>query len=239
MNKKFLKKIIDLNRNKISYCIVSKIDNNNSEIFTLNDIGNDEISKNVKKAITEDQLLLEEIDSEEYIFNPFNPPIKLIIVGAVHVAQSLASIAKIMDFDVIIVDPREAFATEERFPNTLILSSWPDEILSDIQIDKRTCLVTLTHEPNLDDRALKIALESDCFYIGALGSKKTHSKRIQRLKDMGFDKNSTKRVNGPIGLPINAKKPNEIAVSIISEIISCLRYENITTTKLRENWKLR
>ena len=239
MNKKFLKKIIDLNRNKIPYCTVSKIDNTSSDIFTLDDIGNDKISKNAKKAISEDQLLLEEIDGKEYIFNPFNPPIKLIIVGAVHVAQSLASMAKIMDFDVIIIDPREAFATEERFPNTLILSSWPDEVLSDIKIDKRTCLVTLTHEPNLDDPALKIALESDCFYIGALGSKKTHSKRIQRLKDMGFDENSTKRVNGPIGLPINAKKPNEIAVSIISEIISCLRHKHITASELRENWKLR
>ena len=138
MNKKFLKKIIDLNRNKIPYCTVSKIDNTNSEIFILDDIGNDKISKIAKKAISEDQLLLEEIEGKEYIFNPFNPPIKLIIVGAVHVAQSLASMAKIMDFDVIIIDPREAFATEERFPNTLVLSSWPDEVLSDIKIDKRT-----------------------------------------------------------------------------------------------------
>ncbi|MEE3165296.1 MAG: XdhC family protein [Pseudomonadota bacterium] len=239
MNKKFLKKIIDLNRNKIPYCTVSKIDDTNSDLFTLDDSGNGQISKNVKKAITEDQLLLEEIDGEEYIFNPFNPPIKLIIVGAVHVAQSLASMAKIMDFDVIIIDPREAFATEERFPNTLVLTSWPDEALSDIKIDKRTCLVTLTHEPNLDDPALKIALESDCFYIGALGSKKTHGKRMQRLKDMGFDEDITNRVNGPIGLPINAKKPNEIAASIISEIISCLRHKNTTVKKLRENWKLR
>ena len=121
----------------------------------------------------------------------------MIIVGAVHISQYLSKIAKLLDFDVTIVDPREAFASTERFPDDVIINSWPEDCFQDIKIDNRTAIVTLTHEPNLDDPAITYALNSSCFYIGALGSKKTHNNRIQRLKDLGFNNDQIKKVNGP------------------------------------------
>ena len=196
-------------------------------------------SQLIEKAIKKDKLILEMIEGKEWIFNPFNPPAKLIIVGAVHVAQSLAKIAENLDFEVTIIDPREAFASQERFPNNNVICAWPEDALKEINLDSRTAVVTLTHEPSLDDIALKNSLNSDCFYIGALGSKKTHQKRIDRFIKDGIEKKSLKRINGPIGLPINAQNPSEIAISIIAEIISSLRYQKHVIEELRENWKNR
>ncbi len=152
-----------------------------------------------------------------------NPPLRLVVVGAVHIAQALVPMARIAGFDPIIVDPRAAFGSEARFPGETILDEWPDEAMQKVGLDARTALVLLTHDPKLDDPALHIALKSDAFYIGALGSTRTHAKRVERLTEVGFSKEDIARIHGPIGLDIGAASPSEIGVSILSEVLSVLR----------------
>ena len=147
-----------------------------------------------------------------------NPPLRLIIVGAVHIAQALAPMASITGFDVTVIDPRGTFATEERFPGISLSDDWPDEALEALAPDARTAVVTLTHDPKLDDPALEIALRSPAFYIASLGGKKTHGGRLQRLTALGFDAQTLARINGPAGLNIGAVSPAEIAVSILAEL---------------------
>jgi len=187
MDKILLKKILENKNKKKSFCLISQADAAETSLVNNEDIEKHKFSKLIKKAIYEDKLILEEIDGKEWIFNPFNPPVKLIIVGAVHVAQSLSIIAENANFDVVIIDPREAFAAQDRFPNNKVICAWPEDAFKEIQLDERTAVVTLTHEPNLDDIALKNSLNSKCFYIGALGSKKTHKKRIDRFMQDGFN----------------------------------------------------
>ena len=153
----------------------------------------------------------------------FNPPRRLIIVGAVHIAQPLARMAVLAGYDVTVVDPRSAFASEDRFPGMTVLSDWPDDALNTLAPDARTAIVTLTHDPKIDDPALDVALSSDAFYVGALGSKKTHGARLERLRRAGFGEDALARIQGPVGLAIGAKSPAEIAVSIIAQITERLR----------------
>ena len=152
-----------------------------------------------------------------------NPPLRLIVVGAVHIAQALVPMARIAGYDSVVIDPREAFASEARFPGEKILHDWPDEAVTEIGLDARTALVLLTHDPKLDDPALEAALGSDVFYIGALGSTRTHAKRVERMQAAGFDAESIGRIHGPIGLDIGAAGPSEIAVAILSQMTSVLR----------------
>jgi xanthine dehydrogenase accessory factor len=151
------------------------------------------------------------------------PPLRLVVVGAVHIAQALVPMARIAGFDPIIVDPRAAFGSDARFPGETVLDDWPDEALQKIDIDARTALVLLTHDPKLDDPALHIALKSDIFYIGALGSIRTHAKRVERLREAGFSDEAIARVHGPVGLDIGAASPSEIGVSILGEVLTVLR----------------
>ena len=239
MDNKILEEIISLNKDKKPFCTVSKINDDNVEIIILDKKELSDIQKLAQDALLKDQFIIVNYKDEELIINPYNPPLNIIIVGAVHISQYLSKIAKLLDFDVTIIDPREAFASKERFPDDKVINSWPEDCFENLNIDNRTAIVTLTHEPSLDDPAITYALNSSCFYIGALGSKKTHNNRIERLKDSGFSEDIIKRVNGPIGLPINAAKPNEIAISIMSEIIASLRHHNYLDLDMRDDWKLR
>ncbi|MDA9623294.1 XdhC family protein [Rhodobiaceae bacterium] len=239
MDKIILEKIINLKQKKESFCLVSKANSTETIVVTKKESNNSALGESIKKAIKEDTLIFIEKNNEEWIINPFNPPPKLIIVGAVHVAQSLAVMAEKLDFEVIIVDPREAFAEQERFPTNKVICAWPEDAFNDLILDARTAVVTLTHEPSLDDIALKRSIESECFYIGALGSKKTHKKRVDRFLLDNISKEDISKINGPIGLPINAQTPSEIAVSIMAEIISSLRNQKDTLKELRENWNNR
>ena len=152
------------------------------------------------------------------------PPPRLVITGAVHISQALAPIGKMLDYDVTIVDPRTAFATPERFPDVNVIAEWPDVALPPIGIDRYTAFVALTHDPKIDDPGLILALKSDCFYSGALGSRKTHARRLERLKtEHGFGDNDVGRIHAPIGLNIGAVSPAEIAVAIMGEITESLR----------------
>jgi xanthine dehydrogenase accessory factor len=151
------------------------------------------------------------------------PPTRLVITGAVHISQALAPIASLLGYDVTIVDPRTAFASQERFPGVKVIAEWPDQALPPLGVDRYTAFVALTHDPKIDDPALMHALERDCFYIGALGSRKTHGRRVERLKEQGASEAALARINAPIGLPIGAISPPEIAVAIMGEITSRLR----------------
>jgi xanthine dehydrogenase accessory factor len=151
------------------------------------------------------------------------PPVKVVVVGAVHISQALAPMARGLDLDVAVVDPRTAFATPERFPDVPVLAEWPDEALPRLGLDRYTALVALTHDPKIDDPALAAALKAECFYIGALGSRKTHGRRVERLTQAGFAEADIGRIHAPIGLDIGAVSPAEIAVSILGEIVATLR----------------
>jgi len=164
-----------------------------------------------------------DVDTRAWFLNVFNPPLQMYVVGAVHIAQPLSRMAALSGFHVTVIDPRTAFATSERFPGLHLITEWPDEALANIALDMRSAVVTLTHDPKLDDPALAAALKSPAFYVGALGSKKTHAARLARLKALGFDDAALARIHGPVGLDIEAQTPAEIAVSILAQIIARLR----------------
>ena len=160
---------------------------------------------------------------ESCFLTVLTPPVRLVMIGAVHISQALAPIAKIAGLDASIIDPRAAFATPERFADVPLVAQWPDEALAASPLDRYTAICLLTHDPKIDDRALVRALKADCFYIGALGSRKTHAKRIERMRALGFGEAALARIQAPIGLDIGAVSPAEIAVSIVGEIIAALR----------------
>ena len=160
-----------------------------------------------------------DVSGAKVFLNVYVPPPRLIIVGAVHIAQSLAPMAAMLEFDVTVVDPRGAWATTQRFPGVKVIQDWADDAFQAMGLDGSTAVVTLTHDPKLDDPALESALKSDVFYIGALGSRRTHAKRKERLAEVGITEEMFARVHGPVGLNIGAKSPAEIAVSILGQII--------------------
>jgi xanthine dehydrogenase accessory factor len=155
----------------------------------------------------------------------FNPPPRMIVVGAVHIAEPLAKMGELAGYGVTVVDPRRAFAAGQKFEGFTVLGDWPDEAMERLKPDTRTAVVTLTHDPKLDDPALAAALKSPAFYIGALGSRKTHASRLGRLKDAGFDDRALARIHGPVGIDINALSPAEIAISIMAQITAVRRQD--------------
>ncbi len=164
-----------------------------------------------------------EVGAKRLFLNVYAPTARLVIIGAVHISQALAPIAQSLGYDVTVVDPRTAFASPERFPDVPLIAEWPDVALPPLKIDHYTAFVALTHDPKIDDPALLHAFRCDCFYIGALGSRKTHGKRGERLKGQGARDSDIARIHAPIGLPIGAVSPSEIAVSIMAEITAQLR----------------
>lgn len=162
-------------------------------------------------------------DDDRFFVSAYLPSAKLVIVGAVHISQALAPMAKMAGLSPVIVDPRTAFATAERFPDVAIRAEWPQDVLTDLGLDAYTAMATLTHDPKIDDPALKAALAAGCFYVGALGSRKTHARRLERLMEAGIDSRRLTRIKAPIGLPIGAVTPPEIAVAVLAEIIAALR----------------
>ena len=174
-------------------------------------------------AVASDRSSATAIDGVDYFMLVFNPPVQVVLVGAVHIAQPLCQMAVAVGLRVVLVDPREAFATEERFPGVHLVRAWPDEAFADLRLDRRTAVVTLSHDPKFDDPALELTLRSPAFYIGALGSRRTHAKRCARLEEVGFTQQDLDRIHGPVGLDIGARTPGEIAVSVMAELIGSLR----------------
>ncbi len=176
-----------------------------------------------RKAALEDRSQVFETAEGEVFLQVFNPPVRVIVVGAVHVAQALAQMVRQAGYDVLVVDPRRSFATPERFPGVPLSAEWPDEAMARVGVDRRTAVVTMTHDPKIDDPALIVALRSESFYVGALGSKKTQAARRERLRGKGFSDADLARIHGPVGLPLGAVSPGEIAVSILAELVGALR----------------
>jgi len=180
-------------------------------------------SEAAREALRRDACLQVEADGRAWFLQPYHPPLRMLIVGAVHIAQPLAAMAALAEYAVTIVDPRQAFATQERFPGVVLSGDWPDQALRSLAPDARTAVVTLTHDPKLDDPALAVALRSPAFYVGALGSKKTHAARLERLRALGLSEAELARIHAPVGLAVGARSPAEIAVSILAQVTERLR----------------
>ena len=187
------------------------------------DVASDPLRATLEAALRSGKSGMVETPQGQVFLTVYVPPPRLVITGAVHISQALAPIASLLGYDVTIVDPRTAFASVERFPDVKVIADWPDKALPSLDIDRYTAFVALTHDPKIDDPALTHALERDCFYIGALGSKKTHARRLERLKQQGISDAQLARIHAPIGLPIGAISPPEIAVAIMGEITARLR----------------
>ena len=174
-------------------------------------------------ALAGDRSAVVEAAGARYFLHAMNPPLRLFVVGAVHIAQALVPMASLLGYAVTVIDPRRAFVTGERFPGVTVTTDWPDDALAAAELDVRSAVVTLTHDPKLDDPALRVALASPAFYVGSLGSRRTHGKRIERLTDAGLAPDALARIHAPIGLDIGAVSAAEIAASIVAELTSVLR----------------
>lgn len=173
-----------------------------------------------------------EVNGQSWFLNAHLPPPRIVVIGAVHISQALAPMAKIAGFDVEIVDPRTAFATEERFPNVGLYPEWPEDYLKRRPLDTFAAVAAVTHDPKIDDLPLRAALEAGCFYVGALGSRKTHAKRVERLREAGFHDDQIARIRAPIGLDIAAASPAEIAVAVLADIIRALRTRGLAPAQM-------
>jgi xanthine dehydrogenase accessory factor len=205
--------------------LVTDVASGEQRIVREAEVGGDLLAQDLQESLRRGKSGLVERDDRQFFLTVQTPPVRVVVIGAVHISQALAPMAKDLDLDVTIIDPRTAFATPERFPDAPVLAEWPDAVLPDVGIDQYTAVVALTHDPKIDDPALTAALRSKCFYIGALGSRKTHERRVQRLTASGFTEADLARIHAPIGLDIGAVSPAEIAVSILAEIVADLRKE--------------
>jgi xanthine dehydrogenase accessory factor len=180
-------------------------------------------------ALAADESRTVEVEGESWFLHAMNPPLRIAVVGAVHIAQALVPLAAGLGYGITVIDPRRAFATAERFPNVTVSQDWPDEAMKMFAPDTRSAIVTLTHDPKLDDPALDAALRSQAFYVGALGSRKTHAARLARLRELGHGEPALARIRGPVGLDIGAETAPEIALSILAEIVAVRRHAGLAT----------
>ena len=206
--------------------VVTNVESGAQRIVKAADIGRDPLADVIDKRLRMAKSGMEETAEGRAFLTVHVPSPRLVITGAVHISQALAPMAALVGYDVTIVDPRTSFASPERFPDVKVLAEWPDTALPPLNIDRYTAFVALTHDPKIDDPALLHALQRDCFYIGALGSKKTHGRRVERLKQAGIPDAAIARIHAPIGLSLGAVSPAEIAVSIIAEITQSLRVKS-------------
>jgi len=221
MQLKTLQEIIKKKENKSEFAIVTNLTTGNSEIFEKGK----SLSKDFEKFIDQINIFYQSkkngiIEGTDIFVESYIRPIKVIIVGAVHIAQYLVNFANSLNFEISVIDPRGYFATEQRFPNMKIINKWPDEAFKEIKTDSNTALIALTHDPKIDDPALQHALKKKFYYIGALGSKKTHANRCERLKKAGFSDEEINLIHGPIGIKLGGKAAPEIALSIIAQLVA-------------------
>lgn len=182
-----------------------------------------ELAAAARTALASDRVQVVGDPGHEVMIAPHNPPLRLVIVGAVHISEALCAMARATGYAVTVIDPRSAFLRPERFPGVQLVDQWPQEAFARIKPDARTAVVLLTHDPKIDDPALLAVLPTPAFYVGALGSTRTHAKRLQRLAEAGVDETARTRIRGPAGLSIGARTPAEIAVSVLAEMTQALR----------------
>ena len=221
MQKSLLKEIIKKKASKTEFAIITNLNTGESELFEHGK----KLSKkfeNYKNQI-EDKFKSQKngvIENTDIFIETYIRPIKVVIVGAVHIAQYLVDFAKSLNFEISIIDPRGYFASEQRFPDIKIINKWPEDAFKDLETNENTALIALTHDPKIDDPALQHALKNKFYYIGALGSKKTHENRCTRLKNAGFNDEQINSIHGPIGIKLGGKSAPEIALSIIAQLVS-------------------
>jgi len=221
MKQSLLKEIINLKKQKKEFAIITNLENGNSTIYH----NDNELTGEFESY--KDQIINfyksknnGVIDGTNIFVESYVRPIKVVIVGAVHIAQYLVDFAKSLNFEISIIDPRGYFASEKRFPNMKIINKWPDEAFEELDTNENTALIALTHDPKIDDPALQYGLKNKFYYIGALGSKKTHANRCERLKEAGFTEEQIDSIHGPIGIKLGGKSAPEIALSIIAQLVS-------------------
>jgi len=223
MTPDILDRLTQARTDKRSVALLTHIARGEQRLIFVDDPADDLLAQAAKKALIDDKPITVDGPDGAVFINVFNPALRLIIVGAVHIAQPLSVMASLAGYGVTIIDPRTAFASPDRFPGLALDHDWPDQAMTKAAPDRRTAIVLVTHDPKLDDPALHVALRSSAFYIGALGSKKTHGARHERLKAAGFSADEIARIHGPVGLDIGAKSPAEIAISILAEMTRDLR----------------
>lgn len=199
--------------------LLTRLADGTQRLFPLDEVP-EALAEEARSALRHDTARSVTLADGAWFIHPHNPPLRLIVVGAVHIAQALVPMAGPLGFEVIIVDPRRAFATEERFAGVTLITEWTDDAMVQLAPDARTAVVTLTHDPKLDDPALDVALKSQAFYIGALGSKRTHAKRVARLAELGHGEAAMARIHAPVGLDLGGRSAAEIAVSVMAEIVA-------------------
>jgi xanthine dehydrogenase accessory factor len=223
MNLEILKALNTERAARRAAIVITENDSGKQRFVKAADVAADPLRETLEKYLRMGKSGMEETSAGKLFLTVHVPPPRLVVIGAVHISQALAPMASLLDYDVTVIDPRTAFASTERFPNVKLIAEWPDVALPPLNVDRYTAFVALTHDPKIDDPALTHALARDCFYVGALGSKKTHGRRIERLKTQGVTDAALARIHAPIGLRIGAVSPPEIAVSIMSEITAQLR----------------
>jgi xanthine dehydrogenase accessory factor len=218
-----LEQIVESRGLRKAVALVTELETGQQRVVAREHAADDTLAQVLDEAFRTGQSGVHELPEGEFFVHVYNPRLRLVIVGAVHIAQALIPIAQAAGYDIAVIDPRGAFATGERFPDIKLHAEWPDEVIPTVGLDSQTAVLALTHDPKIDDPALFAALRSKAFYIGALGSRKTQAKRFERLKAAGFSDEQISRIRGPIGLDIGAKGPVEIAISIMAEITRILR----------------
>lgn len=203
--------------------VVTDLGNGTQRLVKAKEMRGDPLAADLDKHLRMTKSGVIETEGRTLFVNVYAPTARLVIIGAVHISQALAPLAAALGYEATVIDPRTAFASPERFPDVPVIAEWPDDALPRLAIDHYTAFVALTHDPKIDDPALLHALSQDCFYIGALGSRKTHARRLDRLKAQGASEQALPRIHAPIGHAIGAVSPAEIAVSIMAEITACLR----------------
>jgi xanthine dehydrogenase accessory factor len=218
-------------RERRAAVLVTAMEGGEQRLVTPDMLASDPLGEAIDTAIRNGKSALVEHEGASYFLTVQVPPVRIVVIGAVHISQALAPMAKLAGFDMTIVDPRTAFATPERFPDVPVVADWPETVLPPMKIDRYTAIACFTHDPKIDDPALEEALRAECFYVGALGSRKTHAKRLERLTAKGFTADDFARIKAPIGLDIGAVTPSEIAVSVLGEIILALRKKPLRAEK--------
>lgn len=225
MKRALLSALQDARARKRAVAVVTELDSGRQGLVSEDDaVGDlaltDALLAAVRERLEDDRSGT--LPSENLFVHVHNPPLRVLIVGAVHIAQALVPMARLAGYDVTVIDPRRAWATLDRFPDVDLVTEWPDDAMRAHRPDRRSAVVTLTHDPKLDDPALLEALASPAFYIGALGSTRTHARRLDRLREAGVDDVALTRIHGPIGLAIGAKSPAEIALAILGQVTQVL-----------------
>lgn len=227
MDREILSKLNAARAGRRAVALVTDLADGSDRIVGETDDVPGELGEAIGKAFRTGKSGIVSVDGRDSFINVHVPPARFVVIGAVHISQALAPMARMAGYDVEVIDPRTAFATPERFVDVRLDAEWPEAVLAERPLDAYCALAAITHDPKIDDFALKAALDAGCFYVGALGSRKTHAKRVDRLQEMGVNRDQIDRIASPIGLDIGASSPAEIAVAILAEVIEAFRKREV------------